>query len=441
MAECSKCRTAIRGESGIRCDGVCDKIYHCSTKCAGVDQYSAKVLDSGGFVRFICHDCIQYIHNVDLVLKEIQDDVKKNRQTLVDYKDEFEMSLRQNAKEIKIQLEAIEKRYDDRFKKIDNLQKYCEKNMQEINKVYQNMGEYENKNKEMCNELEKNNVKMCNEIKKVIKDVNVNTTKISYAETVRKNPVMPEISKEVPLIIKPKERQGVDKTKEELNKRVDPINLKITNVEKRKNGTLVIQSENKEEREKIKHAIQNEMSENYEIKIPNQIDMQILITDMNFKMTESEIMEKLIKQNPILETSKMEIVKLFETNRYNRKVYNARIKIDNDSYTKVIEEKKLKVGWDICRVFDGTTIVQCFKCKGYNHKAADCKNLETCYKCHGNHNNNECNEEILMKCINCVRTNKRLNLGLDEDHVTNNRECPVYKNKLNMKLRMMGLKA
>lgn len=441
MAECSKCRTAIRGETGIRCNGVCDKVYHCTVKCAGLDQYSAKILDTGGFVRFICDDCIQYIHNIDMVLKEIQDDVKRNRQNLVEYKDEFEMSLKQNENEIKILLEAIEKRYDERFKRIDSVQKYCERNMQEASELFRIVGDCENTNKEMYKEMEKSNVKICNEIKKVIKDTTIKTNKMSYAQTVKETPVMPDVSKQVPLILKPKERQGIDKTKEELNKKVDPVNLKITNVEKRRNGTLVIQSENVEERDKIKSAIQNGLGDNYEIRVPNQIDMHIVITDMNFKIDEKEIVVKLKKQNQILENSEIDIVKLFETKRFNRKIYNAKVKIDNESYKNVMAEKRLKVGWDVCRVFDGTSIMQCFKCKGYNHKSVDCKNQETCYKCHGTHNSNECNKETILKCINCVRTNKRLNLELDEDHLTNNRECPVYKNKLNVKMRMMGLVA
>ena len=37
--------------------------------------------------------------------------------------------------------------------------------------------------------------------------------------------------------------------------------------------------------------------------------MQIVITDMNFKMQENEIIEKLKKQNEILKESKIEMIK------------------------------------------------------------------------------------------------------------------------------------
>ena len=57
---------------------------------------------------------------------------------------------------------------------------------------------------------------------------------------------MPDISKNVPLIVKPQEKQSVEKTMSELNEKIDPINFKITNVENRKNGTLVIKCKNVE---------------------------------------------------------------------------------------------------------------------------------------------------------------------------------------------------
>lgn len=113
--------------------------------------------------------------------------------------------------------------------------------------------------------------------------------------------------------------------------------------------------------------------------------------------------------------------------------------MDNDSYIKIIAAQKLNVGWEKCRVFDGTDILQCFKCKGFNHKSSDCKFQEVCYKCHENHKSQECNRNAINKCINCVRVNNRLNLGLDENHETTNRECPVFQNKLNAKRRRMGL--
>ena len=46
------------------------------------------------------------------------------------------------------------------------------------------------------------------------------------------------------------------------------------------------------------------------------------------------------------------MIKIYESKRYNRTIYNAKLKIDNESFPKVISGLKLNIGWDICRVFD-----------------------------------------------------------------------------------------
>ena len=80
-------------------------------------------------------------------------------------------------------------------------------------------------------------------------------------------------------------------------------------------------------------------------------------------------------------------MELNEPKKFNITIFNAKMRIDNESYPNVISELKLNIGWDRCRVFDGTDVLQCFKCQGYNHK------------CHGNHKSKECNKEIVKKCI------------------------------------------
>lgn len=439
MAECHKCKRSIRGETGIACAGVCGKIYHCADKCAGLDQYSSKILEGNPYLRYMCDDCVQYIHNVDFALREIQDGVNKNKVNLVEYKNDFEMSLKQNENEIRQLLQAIEKRYEERFRKIDDAQKIVEKNVNEIKNLCGVVNDFEKKNKDIYNTIEENNEKMCNEIKKVIKETSDKQNKMSFADAVKKNTVLPNLKKQVPLIIKPKEKQKNVKTKEDLNNRVDPADLNITNIENRRNGTIVIQSENDEERQKIKNAIENKMSDTYEIKAPDENDMSIIITDMSFKYTEKEIIDKIKRQNQQLQKHEMKIVKSYEFKKYNKIIYNVKILVDKEAYIKIKEAQKLNIGWEKCRIFDGTDIIQCFKCFGYNHKAGECKNDEICYKCHENHKSKECNKEIINKCINCIRTNRRLNMGLDENHATSNKECPVYQNKLEMKKKRLGL--
>ena len=87
-------------------------------------------------------------------------------------------------------------------------------------------------------------------------------------QTIETNKGLPSLNKQLPLIVKPKETQSYERTKEEFNK-INPDNLKITNVKSRSSRIIVIQSENCEDREKIKSAIEEKISKQYEIKILN----------------------------------------------------------------------------------------------------------------------------------------------------------------------------
>ena len=75
-------------------------------------------MDENNFIRFMCDDCVMYIHNIDLVLKRVQDEIHKNKQDLVKYKHEFQATFKENETEIKHLLEAIQKRYDEMLRKL-----------------------------------------------------------------------------------------------------------------------------------------------------------------------------------------------------------------------------------------------------------------------------------------------------------------------------------
>ena len=121
-------------------------------------------------------------------------------------------------------------------------------------------------------------------------------------------------------------------------------------------------------------------------------------------------------------------------------MFNVKLRVDIEAYGKIMEERKINVGWERCRVYDGTELDQCMKCRGCNHIAKDCKNREICLKCLGQHKTVNCeSQEKIINCINCSKVNSKLNMGLDANHFTNDRECPIYQNKLKNKMRNIYL--
>lgn len=77
-------------------------------------------------------------------------------QHLIDYNDEFEQSQQHNEMEIKQLLEAIEKRYETRMNKQEEIQQNYEKNIKEIGKLVENLNVVKNKNNEIYRSISTN---------------------------------------------------------------------------------------------------------------------------------------------------------------------------------------------------------------------------------------------------------------------------------------------
>ena len=71
--------------------------------------------------------------------------------------------------------------------------------------------------------------------------------------------------------------------------------------------------------------------------------MQIIITDMTFKSPEKDLRDQLKKRYEVLENSTIEIIKIFEIKRKSRTTSDARIKIDQELYKRVISCKKVNI--------------------------------------------------------------------------------------------------
>ena len=59
-----------------------------------------------------------------------------------------------------------------------------------------------------------------------------------------------------------------------------------------------------------------------------------------------DLIDKLKKQNGVLEKSATEIIKIFEI---KRTIFDARIKIDQELYNRVISRQRFIIGWERCK--------------------------------------------------------------------------------------------
>jgi len=45
---------------------------------------------------------------------------------------------------------------------------------------------------------------------------------------------------------------------------------------------------------------------------------------------------------------------------------------------KLLLDRRVKHGWQICRIEDYVVSTRCYKCSSYNHRARDCRGKDTC---------------------------------------------------------------
>jgi len=67
--------------------------------------------------------------------------------------------------------------------------------------------------------------------------------------------------------------------------------------------------------------------------------------------------------------------------------------VDAKTHDMMLEEGRVKIGWNICRVQNYIGILRCFKCCGYYHFARDCKKEVVCDQCAGKHASRECKDK------------------------------------------------
>lgn len=253
----------------------------------------------------------------------------------------------------------------------------------------------------------------------------------SYSEVTKNKP-------EHVLVVKPKKEQtiGIDKVKQDLKTNVNPADLQVgINIGKTvKDGGILVKCADAQDLNTIKNSIQHKMGNNYEVKIPKKFYPKIIIIGIvDENENKEELTNKIVKQNKIPMGDNSLFKPIHKTKTKNERV-NLIIETDPNTFKWIMSNNSegkasLHVGWKDCYVYEHFNVYRCFKCCGYNHGAEQCSESVTCPLCAGNHKKNECNTEE-RKCINCVRVNKKLNLGLDVSHSSVDRNCRCYSKTL-----------
>lgn len=236
------------------------------------------------------------------------------------------------------------------------------------------------------------------------------------------------------VVVQPKKSQKSVITKSELTKIIDPKSIGISDIHNIPNGGIAIDCKTRDETAKLKDEAYTKMGDKYTVKITESRVVKVKLIGMSDKLSEDEMLKTMREQNEFLKNSEIKIKAIFENKKQND--FGAILEMDNESYNKIINGEKIKIGWCRCRVFECIDVRRCYKCCGYQHRSSQCKNRLSCLKCGGEHLMKDCSARNSV-CVNCKTAVEKLNVKLDIFHPAYSFTCPVYKRKVQIEKKKM----
>lgn len=211
-------------------------------------------------------------------------------------------------------------------------------------------------------------------------------------------------------------------------KNIDPVdlNLQISQVKHIKDGGLLISYNDPDSAANFKCIATQKLSSDYKITELKKFYPKLRIVGLAEEYS-SDVIARFFKgQNDIVpENCHLRVLKIWRTKK-DPNIFQALVEVDPAVHRAVMERGKVFINYDVCKVYDATDVLICYKCSGFNHGQNACSsNTSVCPKCSLNHHLADCNSSN-FNCINC--TNAKAN---DTSHaVWDASHCPIYKRKL-----------
>lgn len=190
----------------------------------------------------------------------------------------------------------------------------------------------------------------------------------------------------------------------------------------------------------LKDTASEKLGKDFEIMEPRMMKPKLKVINVDedeMKLKDEDLIDTIKRQNNIVGNVKgfyMRVVKRINndrrggtarTGRGNKEEGSLILEVDEESHELMLKRVKINIGWRKCMIFNHCSVRRCFKCWDYHHIAKNCTRQETCHKCAGDHNSNECKTNK-MRCVNCMHKIKAFNLKINDEHDALSRECPSY---------------
>lgn len=319
------------------------------------------------------------------------------------------------------------------FKDVDNVFWFCDeckqivkskvKELKCVQTMQQCSSELIKNTQKLVTLLQKKENKSSNDESSTVKN------QLTYSDVMKQNKV-PSI------IIKPKEIQSSDKTKKELEQKINPtqLALAVKNVKQVSQGGVVVQCNDKDSLEKLQNKAVSELGQQYEIKVTKEVNPCILIVGVNEKCLDNmdSFIRRLRNQNRQFENiPEEEITVVRQYKPRNKAAHNVVLRIPFRLFEMVCGGKVF-VGWDRCPVYEYIETLRCFKCWRYNHKAEHCNwPNRICPICSEAHEKTVACPVKKIECVNCKYVVNVLKVAnVTYDHTVFDKKCFCYQKAL-----------
>ena len=124
--------------------------------------------------------------------------------------------------------------------------------------------------------------------------------------------------------------------------------------------------------------------------------------------------------------NEVKAIKLIKTNKMRGDLLAVVLAVPPSVRHRLIEKRRISIGWSFCRVRDNIATDRCFRCQQYGHFRARCTApAEICIHCATpGHRGDECpkkdKEDFKPNCATCVQLKK------PDDHQTGTEACTAF---------------
>lgn len=189
-------------------------------------------------------------------------------------------------------------------------------------------------------------------------------------------------------------------TKEILQTCVNPteLKLKVRNVSFGPKCGVVLEGDDLNA--EVLQSSQSLARAGLEVKREAMLNPRLIVHDIPVNLESDDIVKCIVDQNlPHATVTDVKVTYLYPAGQ--KKFRTCVIEVSPDNRLRLLNSKRVNIGWMACRVDDHISVRQCYKCMGFGHLSKECDKQTCCGFCAGDHLTTACKKRNSLKCNNC----------------------------------------